>query len=54
MKYYKSVEFMSIFRMLSLPAQTQTPIENFLATVLRLLLIHFCPQAQSYPNDTRV
>jgi len=36
MKHYKSVEFLSIFRMSSLPpAQTQSPpTENFLATVL--------------------
>ena len=35
MKHYKSVEFLSIFRMSSHPAQTQSPpIENFLATVL--------------------
>jgi len=41
MKPYKSVELLSIFRMLSPPAQTQSPpTENFPATVLRLLLIH--------------
>jgi len=41
MKHYKSVEFLSIFRMSSPPAQTQSPkTENFLATVLNLLLIH--------------
>jgi len=35
MKYYKSVEFLSIFRMSSPPAETQSPpIENFLVTVL--------------------
>jgi len=35
MKHYKSVEFLSIVRVCSLPAQTQIPsIENFLATVL--------------------
>jgi len=35
MKHYKSIEFSSIFRMSSPPAQTQSsPIENFLATVL--------------------
>ena len=35
LKHYKSVEFLSIFRMSSPPAQTQSPpIENFLATVL--------------------
>jgi len=35
MKHYKSVEFLSIFRMSSSPAQTQSPtIVNFLATVL--------------------
>jgi len=41
MKHYKSLEFLSIFRMSSHPAQTQSPpIKNFLATVLSLLLIH--------------
>jgi len=41
MKHYKSVEVLSIFRMSSPSAQTQTPhIENVLATVLNLLLIH--------------
>jgi len=43
MKHYKSVEILSIFRMTSHPAQTQSPpaetqsppIKNFLATVLR-------------------
>ena len=35
LKHYKSVEFLSIFRMSSPPAQTQSPpIENFLATVV--------------------
>jgi len=35
MKHYKSVKFLSIFRMPIQPAQTQSPpIENFLATVL--------------------
>ena len=34
-KHYKSVEFLSIFRMSSHPAQTQSPsIENFVPTVL--------------------
>jgi len=56
MKHYKSVELLSVFRMSSSPAQTQSPpIENFLATVLRLLLIHLLPaRRQSYPNETRV
>jgi len=50
MKHYKSVEFLSIFRVSS-PAQTQShpaemqspPIENFLATVPVLLRVlrHF-------------
>jgi len=55
MKHYKSVEFLSIFRMLSPPHKRKAPpIDNFLATVLCLLLI-FCPQeAQSYPIETRV
>jgi len=35
MKHYISVEFLSLFRMSSPPAETQSPsIENFLATVL--------------------
>jgi len=35
----------SIFRISSSPAQTQSsPIENFLATVLSLLLIHLLPK----------
>jgi len=35
MKHYKSVEILSIFRVPSPPAETQShPIENFLATVL--------------------
>jgi len=53
MTHYKSVEFLSVFRVSSPPAQTQIspavrqslPIENFLATVLtgnkdRLCLEH--------------
>jgi len=40
MKHYKSVEFLSIFRMSNPRTQTQSSlIENFLATVLSLLLI---------------
>jgi len=55
MKHYKSVEILSIFRMSSPRTRQSPPIKNFLATVLSLLLIIFCPQeAQSYPNETRV
>jgi len=40
MKHYKSVAFLSTFRMSSPPAVTQNPpIENFLATVLDLTLV---------------
>jgi len=54
-KHYKSVELLSVFRMSSAPAQTQSPpIENVLATALSLL-IHLLPtRRQSYPNETRV
>jgi len=41
LKHYKPVEFLSIFTTSSPPAQTQRPpVENFLAKVLSLLLIH--------------
>jgi len=41
MKHYKSVEFLSIFRMSRPPTQTQSPpIENFLATVLFAYLLN--------------
>jgi len=41
MKHYKSIDLLSIFRLSIPPGQTQNPhIENFLATVLSLLLIH--------------
>jgi len=41
MKHYELVDFLSIFRISSPPAQTQSsPIENFPVTVLSLLLIH--------------
>jgi len=55
MKHYKSVELLPIFKISSFPTHTQSPrIENFLATVVSLLLI-FCPQeAQFYPNETSV
>jgi len=41
MKHYKSVKFLSIFRMSSPPTQAQSPppIENVIVTVLSLLLI---------------
>jgi len=41
MKRYKSVEILSNFRMSSHRTNAKAPVENFLATVLRLLLIHF-------------
>jgi len=49
------VEFLSIFIISSLPAQTQSSqIENFPATVLSLLFIPLCPQeSQFYSNETR-
>ena len=53
MKHYKSVEFLSIFRIWSPPRKNaKPPIENFLATVLSLLLIHYFVHKK--PNLTQI
>jgi len=57
MKHCKSVEFCQFLECQATCTNAKSLIENFLVTVLSLLLIHtvFCPQeAQSYRNEAKV